>query len=77
MLVLSVSHSKFIIQTAMNTQRHLTNEQRHLAIARLRVGGRQSDVARELGVSQSVISRLASRQRTTGRVRDRPRSGAP
>uniref|UniRef100_A0A671Z4H8 Transposase Tc1-like domain-containing protein n=1 Tax=Sparus aurata TaxID=8175 RepID=A0A671Z4H8_SPAAU len=43
----------------------------------LLVGGRQSDVARELGVSQSVISRLASRHRTTGRVRDRPRSGAP
>ncbi|KAI3355169.1 hypothetical protein L3Q82_017878, partial [Scortum barcoo] len=42
-----------------------------------RVGGRQSDVARELGVSQSVISRLASRHRTTGRVRDRPTSGAP
>ncbi|KAI3361517.1 hypothetical protein L3Q82_013667 [Scortum barcoo] len=76
-MVLLVSHSKFIIQTAMNTQRHLTDEQRHLAIARLRVGGRQSDVARELGVSQSVISRLASRNRTTGRVRDRPRSGAP
>ncbi|RXN05943.1 Transposable element Tcb1 [Labeo rohita] len=61
----------------MNTQRHLTDEQRHLAMARLRVGGRQSDVARELGVSQSVISRLASRHRTTGRVHDRPRSGAP
>ncbi|KAI3376763.1 hypothetical protein L3Q82_000365 [Scortum barcoo] len=62
---------------AMNTRRHLTDEQRHLAIARLQVGGRQSDVARELGVSQSVISRLASRHRTAGRVRDRPRSGAP
>uniref|UniRef100_A0A3B3RC03 Tc1-like transposase DDE domain-containing protein n=1 Tax=Paramormyrops kingsleyae TaxID=1676925 RepID=A0A3B3RC03_9TELE len=37
----------------------------------------RSDVARELGVSQSVISRLASRHRTTGRVHDRPRSGAP
>uniref|UniRef100_A0A3B5A2U8 Tc1-like transposase DDE domain-containing protein n=1 Tax=Stegastes partitus TaxID=144197 RepID=A0A3B5A2U8_9TELE len=37
----------------------------------------QSDVARELGVSQSVISRLASRHRTTGTVCDRPRSGAP
>uniref|UniRef100_A0A3B5AIF8 Transposase Tc1-like domain-containing protein n=1 Tax=Stegastes partitus TaxID=144197 RepID=A0A3B5AIF8_9TELE len=36
--------------------------ERHLAIARLRVGGRQSDVARELGVSQ---------------IRDRPRSRAP
>ncbi|KAI3367222.1 hypothetical protein L3Q82_008273 [Scortum barcoo] len=61
----------------MNTRRHLTDKQRHLAIACLRVGGGQSDVARELGVSQSVISRLASRHRTTGRVRDRPRSGAP
>ncbi|KAL0202751.1 hypothetical protein M9458_000769 [Cirrhinus mrigala] len=61
----------------MNTRRHLTDEQRHLAMARLRVGGRQSDVTRELGVSQSVISRLASRHRTTGRVHDRPRSGAP
>uniref|UniRef100_A0A3B4ZZ49 Transposase Tc1-like domain-containing protein n=1 Tax=Stegastes partitus TaxID=144197 RepID=A0A3B4ZZ49_9TELE len=27
--------------------------------------------------SQSVISRLALRRRTTGTVRDRPRSGAP
>uniref|UniRef100_A0A3B3SK33 Transposase Tc1-like domain-containing protein n=1 Tax=Paramormyrops kingsleyae TaxID=1676925 RepID=A0A3B3SK33_9TELE len=44
-------------------------------MARLRVGGRQSDVARELHVSQSVISRLASRHRTTDRVQDRPRSG--
>uniref|UniRef100_A0A3B4Z9U4 Transposase Tc1-like domain-containing protein n=1 Tax=Stegastes partitus TaxID=144197 RepID=A0A3B4Z9U4_9TELE len=51
--------------------------ERHLAIARLRVGGRQSDVARGLGVSQSVISRLVSRHRTTGTVHDRPRSGAP
>ncbi|KAM9436105.1 very long chain fatty acid elongase 2 isoform 2-T2 [Clarias gariepinus] len=44
---------------------------------RLRVSGRQSDVACELGVSQSVISRLASRHRTTGRVHDRPKSEAP
>ncbi|XP_028822385.1 transforming growth factor beta activator LRRC33 isoform X3 [Denticeps clupeoides] len=69
-LVLSVSHSTFISQTVMNTQRHL-------AMARLRVGGRQSDVAHELDVSQSIFSRLASRHRTTGRVPDRPGSGAP
>uniref|UniRef100_A0A3Q1D2I3 HTH cro/C1-type domain-containing protein n=1 Tax=Amphiprion ocellaris TaxID=80972 RepID=A0A3Q1D2I3_AMPOC len=61
----------------MNTRRHLTDVQRHLAIARLQVGRSQSDVARELGVSQSVISRLAARHRTTGSVGDRPRSGAP
>uniref|UniRef100_A0A3Q1BD95 Transposase Tc1-like domain-containing protein n=1 Tax=Amphiprion ocellaris TaxID=80972 RepID=A0A3Q1BD95_AMPOC len=50
---------------------------RHLAIAHLQIGRSQSDVARELGVSQSVISRLAARHRTTGSVGDRPRSGAP
>ncbi|KAL1280026.1 hypothetical protein QQF64_014626 [Cirrhinus molitorella] len=61
----------------MNTQRYLMVEQCHLAMACLWVSGRQSDVARELGVSQSVISRLASRHRTTGRVHDRPRSGPP
>lgn len=61
----------------MNTRRRLTDEERHLAIARLRVGSRQSDVAVELGVSQSVISRLATKHRATGSVRDRPRSGAP
>ncbi|XP_073690832.1 uncharacterized protein [Garra rufa] len=60
----------------MNTQRHLTDEQHHLAMGRLQVGGRQSDVACEFGVSQSV-SRLASRHRTSGRVHDTPRSGAP
>uniref|UniRef100_A0AAY4C860 Transposase Tc1-like domain-containing protein n=1 Tax=Denticeps clupeoides TaxID=299321 RepID=A0AAY4C860_9TELE len=61
----------------MNTQCPLMDEQRHMAMACLRVGSRQSDVARELGVSQSVILRLASRHRTTGRVHDRPRSRAP
>uniref|UniRef100_A0A3Q1FXY3 Transposase Tc1-like domain-containing protein n=1 Tax=Acanthochromis polyacanthus TaxID=80966 RepID=A0A3Q1FXY3_9TELE len=49
----------------------------HLIIAHLQVGSRLSDVARELDVSQSVISRLAARHRTTGSVGDRPRSGAP
>uniref|UniRef100_A0A3P9I9K5 Transposase Tc1-like domain-containing protein n=1 Tax=Oryzias latipes TaxID=8090 RepID=A0A3P9I9K5_ORYLA len=43
---------------------------------RLQVGSRRSDVAGGLGKSQSVIRRLASRCRTTGRVCDRPRSGA-
>lgn len=76
-LVLSVCHSQFIIQAAMNTRGHLTDEQHHLALARLQVGSRQSNVARELGVSQSVISRLVARHRATGSVRDRPRSGAP
>uniref|UniRef100_A0A3P8TVV3 Transposase Tc1-like domain-containing protein n=1 Tax=Amphiprion percula TaxID=161767 RepID=A0A3P8TVV3_AMPPE len=45
--------------------------------SRLQVGSRQSDVACELGVSQSVISRFAARHKTTGSVWDRPRSGAP
>uniref|UniRef100_A0AAY4DV77 Transposase Tc1-like domain-containing protein n=1 Tax=Denticeps clupeoides TaxID=299321 RepID=A0AAY4DV77_9TELE len=46
-------------------------------MARLRGGGSQSYVAGDLGVSPNVISRLASRHRTTGRVHDRPRSGGP
>uniref|UniRef100_A0A3B3H6E9 Transposase Tc1-like domain-containing protein n=1 Tax=Oryzias latipes TaxID=8090 RepID=A0A3B3H6E9_ORYLA len=40
------------------------------------VGRRQSDAAGELGESQSVINRLESRQRTTGRVCDRPKGEA-
>uniref|UniRef100_A0A8C7WQ69 Uncharacterized protein n=1 Tax=Oryzias sinensis TaxID=183150 RepID=A0A8C7WQ69_9TELE len=31
----------------------------------------------QVNLCQSVISKLASRHRTTGRVRDRPRSGVP
>lgn len=75
-LALSVGHSKFIIQTAMNIRHRFTDKQRHLAIAHHRIGDRQSDVARELGASQSV-NKLESRPRTAGRVYDRPRCRAP
>ena len=34
-------------------------------------------VARQLGVAQSTVSRLRQRLRATGRVADRPRSGCP
>lgn len=37
-LILSISWSQHVIQSAMNTQPHLTDEQRHLVIARLWVG---------------------------------------
>lgn len=62
---------------SMVLRRKLTAEQCHLALARLRTGSRQVDVARALGVSQSVISRLLARHQATGSVQERPRAGAP
>lgn len=59
----------------MNARRRLSDEQRHLAVARLRTGSRQVDVAAELGVSQSVVSRLFRRYRDTGSVRERDGRG--
>lgn len=61
----------------MVLRRKLTAEQCHLALARLRTGSRQVDVARALRVSQSVISRLLARYQATGSVQERPRCGAP
>lgn len=46
------SHSKFIIQTALNTWQRLMDEKRHLTIAPLQVGSRQSNVVGELDESQ-------------------------
>uniref|UniRef100_A0A3B1K3U9 Transposase Tc1-like domain-containing protein n=1 Tax=Astyanax mexicanus TaxID=7994 RepID=A0A3B1K3U9_ASTMX len=43
----------------------------------LQTGRSQTEVATELRVSQSVISRLQQRHRETGRVTERRRSGRP
>uniref|UniRef100_A0A3Q3MSS0 HTH cro/C1-type domain-containing protein n=1 Tax=Mastacembelus armatus TaxID=205130 RepID=A0A3Q3MSS0_9TELE len=59
----------------MRPRRHLTIDQRYLA--RLQTGVSQREVATEIGVSQSVISRLRQRYRETGRVTERHRSGRP
>ena len=61
----------------MRPRRHLTMDQQSLAIAMLQTGRSQMEVATELGVSQSVISRLQQRYRETGRVTERRRSGRP
>uniref|UniRef100_A0A671VKC8 HTH cro/C1-type domain-containing protein n=1 Tax=Sparus aurata TaxID=8175 RepID=A0A671VKC8_SPAAU len=61
----------------MRPRRHLTIDQQYLAIARLQTGCSQTEVATELRVSQSVISRLQQRYRETGRVTERHRSGRP
>ena len=61
----------------MTPRRHLTTDQQSLAIAMLQTGRSQMEVATELGVSQSVISRLQQRYRETGRVTERRRSGRP
>uniref|UniRef100_A0A3B1IY54 Transposase Tc1-like domain-containing protein n=1 Tax=Astyanax mexicanus TaxID=7994 RepID=A0A3B1IY54_ASTMX len=61
----------------MRPRRHLTIDQQYLAIAMLQTGHSQTEVATELRVSQSVISRLQQRYRETGRVTERRRSGRP
>ena len=55
----------------------LPENQRWLAIGALQTGSTQVNVARRLGVSQSVVSRLWNRYRNYGTVADLPRSGRP
>ena len=47
------------------------------AIALILQGRSQRDVAQQLGVHESTISRLVQRLRATGRLTNRPRSGRP
>ncbi|XP_058234807.1 uncharacterized protein LOC131345768 isoform X2 [Hemibagrus wyckioides] len=61
----------------MRPRPHLTIDQQNLTIVRLQTGCSQREVATELRVSQSVISRLGQRYRETGRVTERHRSGRP
>ena len=57
--------------------RHLPENQRWLAIGLLQGGSTQADVARQLNVSQSVISRSWNRHQQTGNVIDIHRVGRP
>ena len=57
--------------------RHLPNDARLRAIGMLEAGMRQVEVARRLGVSQSVISCLRTRLAQTNSTLDRRRSGRP
>ena len=61
----------------MPQRRHLPNDACLRAIGMLEAGMRQVEVARRLGVSQSVISRLRSRLTQTNSTLDRRRSGRP
>ena len=61
----------------MPQRRHLPNDARLRAIGKLEAGMRQVEVARLLGVSQSVISRLRTRLAQTNSTLDRRRSGRP
>lgn len=62
-------------------RRHLTEGEMFRAVGMLEAGMRQVDVAAALRTTQSVISRLASRYRETGSVRERhdgrPRATTP
>ena len=61
----------------MPQRRHLPNDARLRGIGILEAGMRQVEVARRLGVSQSVISRLRTRLAQTNSTLDRRRSGLP
>ena len=61
----------------MPQRRYLSNDARLHAIGMLEAGMRQVEVARRLGVSQSVISRLRTRLAQTNSTLDRRRSGRP
>lgn len=61
----------------MAQRRKLTLPQSYRALGIIESGLRQIDVAEALGLSQSVISRLANRMRATGVANERPRSGRP
>lgn len=55
----------------------LTLDQRNVAIGMLTAGMRNKDVARHFHVNESTISRLRTKFRQTGSVKDRPRAGRP
>ena len=57
--------------------RRLPENQRWLAIGLLQGGSTQADVARQLNVSQSVISRLSNRHQQAGNVTDIHRVDRP
>ena len=57
--------------------RRLPENQRWLAIGLLQGGSTPADVARQLNVSQSVISRLWNRHQQTGNVTDIHSAGRP
>ena len=61
----------------MPQRRHLPNDERLRAIGMLEAGMREVKIARRLGVSQSVISRLRTRLAQTNSTFDRCRSGCP
>ena len=61
----------------MPQRRHLTEQERGIAIGLNRQGLSLRNVGRQLGVTQSVIWRLNNRFQQTGNVRERARSGRP
>lgn len=52
-------------------RRHLSENERYRAIGMLQAGSSQRTVAREIGTSQSVVSRLWTRYNATNEVRER------
>ena len=65
------------IQFLFFVMERLTEQQRWIGIGMLQTESRQVDVARNLNVSQSVVSRLWNRYQNFRRVADLPRTGRP
>ena len=55
----------------------MTLEQRHQAIGMMAAGMPGNEVARQLNIAESTVSRLKTRHQLTGSVKDRPRVGRP
>ena len=68
--------SMHVCQQCANMPR-LSNLDRARAIGQLEAGVKQSVVAARFGVGQSTISKLKTKFRNTGDVKDRPKSGRP
>jgi len=61
----------------MGKNRSMTLKQRNRALGMLEAGMAVTNVARNIGVSQCLISRLPTKFNATGSLKDRPRTGRP
>ena len=74
-LLAAYKSDSLIAFLTMPQRRHLSEQERGIAIGLIRQGLSLRNVGRQLGVSQSVIWRLSNRYQQT--VRERARSGRP
>jgi len=61
----------------MGKNRSKTLKQRSRSLGMLETGMAVTNVARNIGVSHCIISRLRTKNNATGSFKDRPRTGRP